>query len=506
MKPADISANQPAWKIWHWKLHWQILFGLLLGALLGYLLAYYAISVSNAKLDKLGLDVAGVKESKGAAEDEHGKLLGEDFVTSHPIFLFFSLGGDLFLNGLKMVVVPLVTSSIILAVAGLGAGAGVGRMGFKTLAYYMSTSLVAILIGLFMVNLVNPGATDSGAPILDNPAQLAEDFSSETDEIAGKISGRTGSSFLDVFRKMIPSNPFGAAVEDNLLGLIIVSLMIGVFMNHLSKRLNEFMQDFWQSVHDITFLITNLVLRFAPIGVGLLMASTISENYSRLAQEDRFHEFLGGVVSFALTAFFALCIHFFIVMPLILIFVAKVNPLKHYKAMIPAMFTAFSTSSSNATLPVTLECINKNAGVSEKTSSFVLPLGATVNMDGTALYECVAAIFIAQAFGIDLSFSQQFFVVVVALLTSIGVAGVPSASLVAIVIILQSLTEQLKQQGVTTVPLEAGLPILLVFDRLLDMCRTVVNIFSDSCGAVVIAKSEGETDLYPNALDAEVTS
>jgi len=159
----------------------------------------------------------------------------------------------------------------------------------------------------------------------------------------------------------------------------------------------------------------------------------------------------------------------------------------------PALMTAFSTSSSNATLPVSIDCVEERAGVSNKTASFVLPLGATINMDGTALYECVAAIFIAQMFGADLTFAQQFFIVMIALLTSIGVAGVPSASLVAILIILQSLSEELGP----AFPLEKGLPILLVFDRLLDMLRTSVNVFSDSCGAVIIAASEGETNLYP---------
>jgi len=166
-----------------------------------------------------------------------------------------------------------------------------------------------------------------------------------------------------------------------------------------------------------------------------------------------------------------------------------VNPFRHYHAMAPALMTAFSTASSAATLPVTLECVEKRAGVSRKTSSFVLPLGATVNMDGTALYECVAAIFICQAFGVELTFGQQFMIVVTALLTSIGVAGVPAASLVAIIVILQAVQAQLPPDAPALI---LGLGLLFVFDRPLDMCRTAVNIFGDSCGAVVIGKSEGE--------------
>jgi Na+/H+-dicarboxylate symporter len=187
------------------------------------------------------------------------------------------------------------------------------------------------------------------------------------------------------------------------------------------------------------------------------------------------------VFLFFLTVLLALATHMFLTLPLMLKFLARVNPLRHFRAMAPALLTAFSTSSSSATLPITMDCVEKNAGVSNKTSSFVLPLGATVNMDGTALYECVAALFIAQAYGLELSFATQFLIVITALLTSIGVAGIPSASLVAIGIIL----------GAVGLPLE-GIGMILVVDRVLDMCRTSVNVFSDSCGAVMIARSEGE--------------
>ena len=184
---------------------------------------------------------------------------------------------------------------------------------------------------------------------------------------------------------------------------------------------------------------------------------------------------------FFITVVLALAVHVFVSLSAIL-WIARVNPLQHYRAMLPALLTAFSTASSSGTLPVTIECVEKNAGVSNRTSSFVLPLGATINMDGTALYECVAAMFIAQAYGLDLSLATQFTIVLVALLTSIGVAGIPAASLVAITVIL----------GVIGLPLE-GIGMLLVTDRILDMLRTSVNVFSDSCGAVVIARSEGET-------------
>ena len=475
-KPQPPVAPSNPFAFWRWKLHWQILLGLIIGAGIGLISGLVAISASEAA--SAAKPVAAV-----------------DIVKNRWDFLLFKLIGDLFLNGLKLIVIPLVTSSIILAVAGLGAQAGFGRMGIKTLFYYMSTSLIAILIGLALVNLVKPGIVEPD-PITGEKrtllnAETVAKFDKEAAELKKKVGDKQGVDFLNVFRTMIPDNPVKAASDGNLLGLIVCSLFIGYFLSRMTGNPQVVMRDFFQAMNDITMNITDVVLRFAPLGVAMLVAATMAENYAALAQDDRFGDFIRGIVKFTITALAALFIHFALVFPLVLWLVARVNPVKHYKAMAPALMTAFSTASSNATLPVSMECLEERAGVSRKVSSFVLPLGATVNMDGTALYECVAAIFIAQAFGIELSFAQQFFVVIVALFTSIGVAGVPSASLVAIVIILQSLTQQLEAQGIH-VNLEAGLPILLVFDRFLDMCRTSVNIFSDSVGAVMVAKGEGE--------------
>jgi len=228
-------------------------------------------------------------------------------------------------------------------------------------------------------------------------------------------------------------------------------------------------------VYEVMMLITDWVMKFAPIGVFALVAKVVAST--------GFGAFK-PLALFFVTVLAALAVHFFVVMPLLLRVFGRVNPLRHYRAMAPALLTAFSTSSSSATLPLTLECVEKNAGVSNRTSSFVLPLGATINMDGTALYECVAAMFIAQAYGVELGFAAQFTVVMVALLTSIGVAGIPAASLVAISIILATIG----------LPAEA-IGLILAVDRILDMCRTTVNVFSDSCGAVLIARSEGEQDI-----------
>jgi Na+/H+-dicarboxylate symporter len=233
--------------------------------------------------------------------------------------------------------------------------------------------------------------------------------------------------------------------------------------------------NFWQGLADTMMLITMWIMRFAPYGVFALVAETVASTGFAAFRP---------MLWFFFTVMLALAVHTFIALPLALKLVGGVSPRAHFRAMAPAMLTAFSTASSSATLPLSMECLEKKAGVSKRTTSFVLPLGATINMDGTALYECVAAIFLAQAYGLELSFATQFTVVLIALLTSIGVAGIPAASLVAITVILTAIG----------LPIEA-IGLLLVTDRVLDMCRTAVNIFSDSCGAVLIARSEGEETL-----------
>ncbi len=473
-----------ALRIWRWPLHWQILVGLVVGVAIGLAMGVHAVG-------RIPAETAPGKAGAVALE----------LVRQTWAFLLFNLLGELFLNGLKLIIVPLVVSSIVLAVANLGSGApagrGFGRMGGKVLAYYMCTSLLAILIGLTLVDVVRPGVNNSGMGILVDQDLSA--FEAEQADIAKRTAGRTGASFLDVFRAMVPPNVFKAAVEGELLGLIVVAMLVGYFLSKLGGDPGRTLMNFTQGTYDITLRITGVVLALAPIGVLGLLAATMGEQYAKLKPDARFGDFLTGIVTFAGVAFAALALHFFVSMALILVFAARVNPLRHYHAMAPALMTAFSTASSSATLPVTIDCVERRAGVSNRTAGFVLPLGATVNMDGTALYECVAAVFICQAFGVELSFAQQFMIVIVALLTSIGVAGVPAASLVAIVVILQAVQNNLPATGPGTLPegvlLVSGLGLLMVFDRPLDMCRTAVNIFSDSVGAVTIARLEGESPL-----------
>ncbi len=410
------------------KLHWQILIALALAAIAGTL--------------------AGTE----------GALFGVRF------YAVFDFTGTLFLNALKMLVVPLVVSSIIVGIA--GNGGAFGKLGLKTLAYYLATTLLAVLVGLVIVNMVAPGMVNG------EPARHLLGMSAHASEVVARVEGRDTGDLVGIFLRMVPDNIVAAAASGQMLGLIFFSLLFGYFMTKIEADYAQSMYRFWQGLFQVMMKITDWVMKFAPIGVFGLVAKVIaSTGYSAFVP----------LFWFFISVIAGLAVHSLLVLPLLLYFVGRVNPLRHYRAMAPALLTAFSTCSSAATLPLTMECVEKNAGVSNRISSFVLPLGATVNMDGTALYECVAAMFIAQAYGIDLGFVQQFTIVLMALVTSIGVAAIPSASLVAIAIILSSVG----------LPVEA-IGLILAVDRVLDMCRTSVNVFSDACGAVIIARLSGE--------------
>jgi len=425
-------------KILKLQLHWQILIALVLAVIAGMLA---------------------------------GTTAGIGGITFYDIFSFL---GTLFMNALKMIIIPLIVSSIIVGVAGIGGRDGLARMGGRTILYYATTSLFAILIGLFFVNALAPGIIDG------QPAQQVLGLDPAQAEIAAnKVAERGVGDIANVFLDMVPKNIVSAAANGQLLGLIFFAILFGFFITRIQESYAEAQYNFWQGVLEVMMKITDLVMKFAPIGVFALVAKVIAE-----MDGDEILSLASTLGVFFLSVVLALAAHILIVLPLLLKYVAKVSPMRHFQAMSPALLTAFSTASSSATLPMTMECVEKNAGVSNKTTSFVLPLGATVNMDGTALYECVAAMFIAQAYGLELSFTVQFTIVLVALLTSIGVAGIPAASLVAITIIL----------GVIGLPLEA-LGLILAVDRILDMFRTSVNVFSDSCGAVIIARLEGEENI-----------
>jgi Na+/H+-dicarboxylate symporter len=417
------------------KLHWKILIALLLAVLAGLL------------------------------SGTEGRWLGIHF------YAVYGFMGTLFMNALMMIIVPLIMSSIISGIAGVGETHALGRLGLKTMAFYLTSSLLAILVGLAMVNTLTPGL------IGGEPAQQVLGLSEEAAAaVRAKVQVGEDTAISDVFLRMVPPNVIAAAADGQMLGLIFFSLLFGYFMTRIEGTRSRQLQDFWQGLFEVMMRITDWVIRFTPYGVFGLVAKVVAET-----GPDQIEALAISLGTFTLTVLLALAFHMLITLPLLLRFVAGVSPWRHFQAMAPALLTSFSTASSSATLPLTMECVEKNAGVSNRTSSFVLPLGATVNMDGTALYECVVVMFLAQAYGLEMSIATQFTVVLLALLTSIGVAGIPAASLVAIAIILNTVG----------LPIEA-IGMILVVDRILDMCRTSVNVFSDSCGAVIIGRSEGE--------------
>jgi Na+/H+-dicarboxylate symporter len=385
--------------------------------------------------------------------------------------------GDLFLRLLQMIVVPLVATSIITSVARLGRDHAFARLGWKTVTFFATTTLLASILGILVFNVVQPGKVSP-----EVSAALRATVPGNVGEVREELTGKSTGDLADVIRRAVPVNIF-AAMSDNreMLAVIFFALLFGFFSGRLPDGRREAFQGFWENANDVMLAITHAIMRVAPIGIFALIARTVQES--------------GGAAFGPLALFFvcvagALLFHLFVTLAIIMRVFGGFRPWAHYRAMAPALLTAFSTASSSATLPVTLECLEKNAKVSPRIAGFVAPLGSTVNMDGTALYECAVVLFIAQLYGVSLDFSQQVLVVVLALLTSVGVAGIPAASLVAIVIILQAVG----------LPLEA-IAIIMATDRILDMMRTAVNVFGDSCGAAVIARSEGEPvyNLTPQA-------
>ncbi|RPJ33781.1 MAG: dicarboxylate/amino acid:cation symporter [Verrucomicrobiaceae bacterium] len=385
--------------------------------------------------------------------------------------------GDLFMRALKMLIVPLIVTSVVSGIASLQGVKGFGRLGLKTAGFFGTTSLLSILLGLLLVNMIRPGFSDGqpNAVIRDAFAQSAATADARVVETVSGAGNRQAGDFLGVFKAMLPENVISAATDNGqMLGVIVFSILFAVAITRLPAVEMRTIREFFQAACDAMIVLTKWVMALAPIGVFALILPVVFATGADL---------FVNLGKYFLTVLAGLFIHLFVVLPCVLRFVGGVNPWAHFRAMRPALLLAFSTASSSGTLPVTMRCVEEGSGVSKRVTSFTLPLGATVNMDGTALYECVAVIFVAQVMGVQLGFGGQFFVVVAALLTSIGVAGVPSASLVAILLILKS-------SGIPGA--ETAVVALLAVDRLLDMSRTAVNIYSDSCAAVVIARSEGE--------------
>jgi len=362
---------------------------------------------------------------------------------------------DVFLRLLRMAIMPLIITSLTSAVISVGEKKNLEVLGAKTFAYYVTTSLLAILTGQVLVNVLQPG--------IGSTIHLEQEVSAIP---------AVQQSVGDILMNIIPENPFHALAEGQVMPVIFFCILFGYFVTRLDEPHRSHLGNFFHGAFHAMMKLTHLVIWTAPLGVfginARIVATTGFDAFRSLG-------FYFGIV------LVGLLIHATVTLPTLVYLVTRRNPFRHYRGMPSALVTAFSTCSTIVTLPLTMEAVTGNSKVSEKISSFVLPIGATVNMDGTALYECVAVIFIAQVYGFALSLDQQLVIVLTALLASIGAASVPMSGLVMMSIILAAVG----------LPLE-GVAIILAVDRVLDMFRTMVNVLSDSCGAVIIAKLEGE--------------
>ena len=360
--------------------------------------------------------------------------------------------GTIFLRLLKMLIIPLIFSSIVMGVVNTASASSFGRMGLRTFGWYLTTSLLAILTGQLLVNLVRPG--------------VGTDLSVAVDPVAME----QGFQFRDILINLVPENIFRVMADGQVLPIIFFALLSGYFMGRMGDGLAEPLVRVTDSLYHLMMKITGFVIKLAPIGILGLIYQTVADTGLGV---------FGNLALYFLTVLGGLLIHFFLTLPLLIFMFTRKNPYRFMRQMFAPLITAFSTSSSSATLPLTIRTIEEDVGVSNRVAGFVLPLGATINMDGTALYECAAVIFIAQAYGIPLSMTQQVVILATALLVSIGAAGIPMAGLVMMSVILKAVH----------LPLE-GVALIIAVDRFLDMFRTATNVMSDSAGTFIIDHRE----------------
>jgi len=419
-------------------LHWKILIGMLLGVTFGFIM----------------LEVQG----------------GADFIASwiKPI-------GTIFVKLLKLIAVPLILASLIKGISDLKDISKFASIGLKTIIIYVLTTVIAISIGLILVNTLNPGDGVSTETI----AKLTETYANDS-SVQGKIaeaSRQQASRPLDFLEAMVPDNAFLALSNNKLmLQVIFLAMFLGISLLLVGEKSAKPLKDFFDSLNDVVLKMVDLIMLTAPFAVFSLLANVVVSSgdpellYALL--------FYAGVVVGGL--FLMIC--FYLVLVSV---ITKRNPIWFLKQISPAQLLAFSTSSSAATLPVTMERVEEHLGVDKEVSSFVLPVGATINMDGTSLYQAVAAVFIAQALNFDLTFADQLTIVLTALLASIGSAAVPGAGMVMLVIVLESV-------GFPADKLAIGLALIFAVDRPLDMCRTMVNVTGDATVSMIVAKIEGK--------------
>jgi Na+/H+-dicarboxylate symporter len=485
-------------------LHWQIAIGMLVGAIIGVSLnllagtretvvatqqlpgGVSALTISDSPnhirlawtRDDGTTDAAvvdGTRQTPGAAAtvDELARVNPEAADWLHrlgrsPARIVGEAAqkvGNLFLRLLQMVAVPLIITSLICGVTGLGDAASLGGMFLRTVLYYASTSALAIAVGLLAVNIFRPGITGSVSPAANGPAASGHSL---------------GDLLFEQVERMIPTNPIAAVAESNFLSIIAFTLAFSIFAVIVGGKTLAAIRSAAEAGFEVMMAMTMAIIALAPLGVLCLMLFVTATQGPAV---------FASLFWYLLTVVAALMVHALIVLPLILRFVAGRDPFAYARSMSPALLTAFSSASSNGTLPLTMACVENRAGIDNKVSSFVLPLGATINMDGTALYEAVAVLFIGQLYhGAVLPLDQQLIVAFTALLASVGAAGIPHAGLVMMVVILQAVGLPVEMQG-----------IILAVDRVLDMCRTSVNVWSDSCGCAVVASLEQRAGVIADA-------
>jgi len=485
-------------------LHWQIAIGMLVGAIIGVSLnllagtretvvatqqlpsGVSALTISDSPnhirlawtRDDGTTDAAvvdGTRQTPGAAAtvDELARVNPEAADWLHrlgrsPARIVGEAAqkvGNLFLRLLQMVAVPLIITSLICGVTGLGDAASLGGMFLRTVLYYASTSEIAIAVGLLAVNIFRPGITGSVSPAANGPAASGHSL---------------GDLLFEQVERMIPTNPIASIAESNFLSIIAFTLAFSIFAVIVGGKTLAAIRSAAEAGFEVMMAMTMAIIALAPLGVLCLMLFVTATQGPAV---------FASLFWYLLTVVAALMVHALIVLPLILRFVAGRDPFAYARSMSPALLTAFSSASSNGTLPLTMACVENRAGIDNKVSSFVLPLGATINMDGTALYEAVAVLFIGQLYhGAVLPLDQQLIVAFTALLASVGAAGIPHAGLVMMVVILQAVGLPVEMQG-----------IILAVDRVLDMCRTSVNVWSDSCGCAVVASLEQRAGVIADA-------
>jgi len=424
--------------IWYKKLHWQIIIGLILGLFWGLF----------------------------------ASILGMGEFTS----LYIRPFGTIFINLLKLIAVPLVLASLVIGISSLNDMTRLSKMGIKTVGIYLITTMLAITIGLTVVNVLQPGYSlpeETRTTLLESYGENIEG----SDTVADTVQDR---NFLDFFVDVVPENFFEAAGNNtNMLQVVFVAILLGIGLINIPAQKGQPLINFFESLNDVIIKIVDLIMKTAPYGVFALMAAVIVD----LTGDDIGQALilLRALGWYCIAVLIGLLLHVFIVYSSMFKLFSKMKLKDFFRAIRPAILLGFSTSSSLATLPVTMERVEKNLGVNEEVSSFVLPVGATINMDGTSLYQAIAAVFIAQALGMDLTIAQQLTIVFTATAASIGAAGVPGAGIIMLVIVLQSVQ----------VPIE-GIALILGVDRILDMARTAVNITGDAAVSVVVAYTEGK--------------